>query len=165
MKNKKSKTLALALILIIILFLFMTNTEIMGQSVCQPSNNLEEVFNDCIKKSERLESEILILSTNISSYNSFNNRLLEKIESSSRKISELEITSKQDKETIQKIVEDLNKKQINYKNLEEKYAALSKNTANNLCCKMKIDNPSIKFYEIQNNRIICLEGGTKNLDC
>ena len=77
----------------------------------------------------------------------------------------MEKISKQDQETINSLNNDLDTKQIDYQNLEEKYLALSRNTANNLCCKMKIDNPDINFYEIQNNKIICLEGGTKFLDC
>lgn len=165
MKNKKSKSIVFASILIIILFLFIANRGIMGQVVCQSSEDFKEAFNDCMEKSRNMESEFLILSTNLSSYNSFNNRLIEKIELSSREKLELEKISKQDQETINSLNNDLDTKQIDYQNLEEKYLALSRNTANNLCCKMKIDNPDINFYEIQNNKIICLEGGTKFLDC
>jgi len=165
MQNKKSKTLAFLLIGIVLFFLFITNTGIMGQVVCQSSGNFEGLLQECKFKSEKLESELLILSTNISSYNSFNNRLLERIEISSKEKLELESLSKQDKEKIQVLETNLDTSQIKYQNLEEKYLALSRNTANNLCCKMRIDNPDINFYEIQNNKIICLEGGTKSLSC
>ncbi len=49
--------------------------------------------------------------------------------------------------------------------LESKYDSLAKNTANNLCCKAKIDNPDINYYDVKDEMVVCLETGDKELDC
>lgn len=46
-----------------------------------------------------------------------------------------------------------------------KYDLLGQNTANNICCKQRVDNPAIKAYILDNNRIVCLESGALNITC
>ncbi|MBI2653116.1 hypothetical protein HYX00_06630 [Candidatus Woesearchaeota archaeon] len=58
-----------------------------------------------------------------------------------------------------------NEKEEEINNLRQQYDLLAQNTANNLCCKAKIDNPKIKYYKIENNRIICMEDGTSAISC
>lgn len=56
-------------------------------------------------------------------------------------------------------------KEEEIRNLKNDYETLAKNAANNICCKEKVDNPNIKYYKIENNKIVCLESGDKALAC
>jgi predicted nuclease with TOPRIM domain len=56
-------------------------------------------------------------------------------------------------------------KNIAIDDLETKYQILASNSAHNICCKAKIDNPAISYYDIKNNKIICNEYGTNILSC
>jgi len=42
---------------------------------------------------------------------------------------------------------------------------LAQNVANNLCCKQRVDNPAISHFRVEDNMIVCLEKGTKSIDC
>lgn len=49
--------------------------------------------------------------------------------------------------------------------LKSQYDTLAQNAANNICCKAKVDNPRIRHYQVESNRIMCLEEGTKAISC
>ncbi|MEK6905842.1 MAG: hypothetical protein AABX24_05565 [Nanoarchaeota archaeon] len=49
--------------------------------------------------------------------------------------------------------------------VQAKYDTLVKNTAKSICCKVKVDNPQINFYDVVDNKITCLEQGTNQLSC
>lgn len=49
--------------------------------------------------------------------------------------------------------------------LEDEYSSLARNSARNICCKAKVDNPRIDSYSVENHRIFCLEGGMHKLEC
>jgi len=45
------------------------------------------------------------------------------------------------------------------------YDKLASNAANNICCKKKVDNPSIRYYSVSNHKIECFESGEQLLIC
>ena len=49
--------------------------------------------------------------------------------------------------------------------LKTKYTNLANNAANNLCCKARVDNPKIKFYEIVSDKIVCTEDSGAAVSC
>ncbi|PIN70075.1 hypothetical protein COV93_02975 [Candidatus Woesearchaeota archaeon CG11_big_fil_rev_8_21_14_0_20_43_8] len=49
--------------------------------------------------------------------------------------------------------------------LENNYNALANNTANNICCKARVDNPKISAFKISDDRVVCLEEGNNRLNC
>lgn len=58
------------------------------------------------------------------------------------------------------------KKELTQKdNWEDKYYLLAENTAKNICCKEKVDNPKINSYEFKGDMIVCTVGGENKLDC
>jgi peptidoglycan hydrolase CwlO-like protein len=59
-------------------------------------------------------------------------------------------------------IDDLNN---NVNQIQEIYSLLAENSANNMCCKMKVDNSDIKYYKIINNKIVCLESGYEKISC
>ena len=56
-------------------------------------------------------------------------------------------------------------KEAEIDNLKTQYDTLAQNSANNICCKAKVDNPKIKHYKIDNDKVVCLEEGEKALSC
>lgn len=53
----------------------------------------------------------------------------------------------------------------NYDNLKKQYTSLASNAANNICCKSKVDNPNLKFYNIESDKISCSESSGTALGC
>ena len=49
--------------------------------------------------------------------------------------------------------------------LQSDYDALVKNSARTICCKAKVDNPLINFYDVADDKIVCLQDGTNELVC
>ncbi|MEK6969525.1 MAG: hypothetical protein AABW48_03790 [Nanoarchaeota archaeon] len=49
--------------------------------------------------------------------------------------------------------------------VKSSFDVLIKNMANNICCKQKVDNPSINYYTIENNKVLCSSEGTNQLSC
>ena len=49
--------------------------------------------------------------------------------------------------------------------VQAKYDQLLKNAAKSICCKAKVDNPQINFYDVVDGKISCLEQGTNQLSC
>jgi septal ring factor EnvC (AmiA/AmiB activator) len=47
----------------------------------------------------------------------------------------------------------------------EDYDELARTSAKNICCKIRVDNPSIDSYFVQNNKIVCTSGGSNLLSC
>lgn len=59
---------------------------------------------------------------------------------------------------VAKITEELD-------SLTEDYNLLVDNSAKNICCKQRVDNPQINSYDVTSNKVICLEDGEKMLSC
>ena len=49
--------------------------------------------------------------------------------------------------------------------LQSDYDALVLNTAKNVCCKAKIDNPGVDSYDVLSDKVVCISGGEKTLVC
>jgi len=56
---------------------------------------------------------------------------------------------------------DLAQLSIEHEDLQRTVA----NSADNICCKNRIDNPDIDSYSISNSRIICTVGGEEKISC
>ncbi|MEK6900050.1 MAG: hypothetical protein AABX05_02915 [Nanoarchaeota archaeon] len=49
--------------------------------------------------------------------------------------------------------------------LQSDYDNLVKNSARTICCKAKVDNPQINFYDVVDDKVVCLQEGTTELVC
>jgi hypothetical protein len=49
--------------------------------------------------------------------------------------------------------------------LQKDFDKFVANLAKSVCCKAKVDNPSINSYEISRDRLLCLEDGENSLSC
>ena len=108
-----------------------------------------------------LEKKLLVADTGLSSCQDKNSEIVTSAKDSSDKLTacQNELNSVGvNKEEIEKLKKDIELLKNNYDELAQK-------TANNMCCKERVDNPSIKYYDVLNNKVICLVDGTKEVSC
>ncbi|HLD01112.1 MAG TPA: hypothetical protein VJC39_05175 [Candidatus Nanoarchaeia archaeon] len=55
--------------------------------------------------------------------------------------------------------------QEEFDKLKQEYELIVKNSALNICCKKKIDDPEINSYRLINNKIVCQQDGEVSLSC
>lgn len=95
----------------------------------------------------------------------FQSDILEKskvIEEQNQRIQAFEA---QDGEKSSGLREEMKSLQEEVKAVQSRFDALAKSTAYSICCKHKVDNNRINYYDISNNKIACLEEGTLALNC
>lgn len=80
----------------------------------------------------------------------------------SQKVTEKTAALEQDKTTCES---SLKSKETEVGEVQLKYDQLVKNTARSVCCKAKVDNSKINFYDVADNKIVCLEEGKNELTC
>lgn len=49
--------------------------------------------------------------------------------------------------------------------MEKSFNNFVKNLAKSVCCKEKVDDPDINSYEVINDRLVCVNGGSNSLNC
>ncbi len=57
---------------------------------------------------------------------------------------------------------------ITLQRLQADYQSLLENVAKNICCKRKVDDPALRYYYVEDNKIICTANateGTKEFFC
>ncbi|MBT7903689.1 hypothetical protein HN587_07535 [Candidatus Woesearchaeota archaeon] len=60
---------------------------------------------------------------------------------------------------------ELNNVDSNIDNLELEYQSIIENSANNICCKAKVDDGSVDSYRITNSKIVCTIGEETKINC
>lgn len=131
--------------------------------------------------------ELVFYKANLSACSEFNEKLLARLGNFSSEFSECKTSldvlkinytysSLEYENAIKELEEELGKKREEIMDLESEkekeigavraqYDVLAKNSANNICCKARVDNSRINYYKIENDRIVCLEDGTMRLAC
>ena len=69
------------------------------------------------------------------------------------------------KEYLQEKNDEVREVELKVDEEKAKYDAFARNTANNICCKAKVDNNNIKYYKVENNKVKCLEEGELEIEC
>ncbi len=49
--------------------------------------------------------------------------------------------------------------------LKKQFNEVVTSAANNLCCKARVDNPKIRFYKLDTNKIVCSEDSGTSISC
>ena len=186
---QKNKVLALTIALVsaMLLFAIVIKPIIIGYATYQKAKTYNYSIEDYGKNIQEMKDRLLVSSTNLSACVELNGKFSVELEkyldkaseclgslkaleinySSSQNRHEGEIASLQqslnDKgDEINKIKND---KDAEINNLKSQYDLLAQNAANNICCKAKVDNSKIKYYQVDSNKISCLEDGTKAVSC
>ena len=80
---------------------------------------------------------------------------------------ELNLTAVQDSLTanIKAAQSELDTQNLKYVELNQTYYAIIQNSANNICCKAKVDNPLVDSYVVLDNKITCTSGRENKIAC
>ena len=174
-------------ILLIIALLILIKPALLGYKINKQFEDVEINPSEFLKSLESLKSKVLITETNLDSCKSLNeefgfslskekNVSLECLREKSSKnmedsliIQELRFNlSKLDNNLDQqKRVIELGLKQEEEKNerLEKDYELLLLNSANNICCKARVDDKKIDSYIVSSNFIVCTSDGENKIIC
>ena len=154
-----------SIILLILLILFAVKPSIIGYSIYQQVKDSNYSVEEYGKNIKELESQLLIANTNLSSCSEFNKKLFGEFTKYSDKISECKSNLDALKVEFNLSITEVEKRKEEINDLKLQYDALAKNLANNLCCKARVDNPDIKYYKVENNKIACVEEGILEISC
>jgi len=173
-------------LLIAIVIISMIAVSLIGIFIIRPSviglvtyNNLKksnQSIEDYGKSVQELESKILTYETNLSSCVSYNDKLFGELKTYTVSINECnnKLTTVQmnyntlkngTDDKIFELQEQITLKDESITRIQADYDSLAQNTANNLCCKAKVDNSNINSYKVENNKVVCMEDGEKNISC
>ncbi|MBU0979232.1 MAG: hypothetical protein KJ709_00365 [Nanoarchaeota archaeon] len=176
-----------AVVLLFLLIFFVIRPGVIGyetyQTIQRSNYSIEDYGHDIVVVRQNLSSE----QAKVTSCEEFNRDLLLKIEQNARQYSgcrsELSTLMTNYSFTVQAFEGEIDEleadleerlRQLNVgdaiheeelDSMQNDYDELAKNTANNLCCKQKIDNSDISHYEVANNRVVCLTEGLQEISC
>jgi chromosome segregation ATPase len=175
-ERMKKNIIIISIVFIVILLVAFIKPSILGYSVYQKikkSNYSIEGYGNNI---DEMKTKLSLYDTNLSLCNRFNENFLNEVKSYSEdilscnnKVYELKNNLSLANMELDKKNHELNElrdekeKEIN--DLQFQYMILAENLANNLCCKAKVDNPDVGYYEIKDNKIVCLESGELRISC
>ncbi len=139
-------------------FYASSNNLLQGQVV-----SLSQDYTSCEGERAQLEAQ---LGVSEQACNDKISLLEERLSDSQIELSELKNTQTAQIEDAKKpYVEDLSEVEAELLALQESYDELVSNTAKNVCCKKRVDDPAIDSYEVLANKVVCLEGGENVLVC
>lgn len=169
-------TASLFIALLIVLVMFVVKPGIIGYGTYQELKKLNYSVEDYGKDVKELEGRLLVAETNLSACREFSDKTGRELSSCSDK--NLKCENKLGKieanfsnyiavcdEDKSELMSEINESENEINELESRYDGLARNAANNICCKMKVDNPRIAFYEVEGNKIICKEEGNLSISC
>ena len=187
--SENTKILVITASLIVGLFVIgvVLKPMIIGYSTYEKIKNSDYTLDDYAKNVKQLEASLVASHANLSVCTGFNNNLLNEFDKNINKYTECKadlttlqvnhsLMIKNNEENLKNINMQLEGKNMEIENLKQEkeneisqlqsqYDILAKNTANNLCCKAKIDNSKIRYFKVENSKVVCLEEGTSQISC
>ena len=133
-----------------------------GALIAQVDQRSEELT-ECKVQLERIQSDVEEAQKQVADKDTE----IATVKSESQKTTDQQVTEKtadleQQKTTC---LDTLTKKETEVGEVQAKYDSVVKNAAKSICCKAKVDNPQINFYDVVDGKITCLEQGTNQLSC
>ena len=150
-KNNKF-AIPIILISVVILLSLFVSFKATGFSVY--SNQLDECQENLIAQEEEIET----LKTSIAKLNT-------DWETSKSTVSEKEVVISDQQQDILLLESQQEKLDNKYDTLIEKFDLIVDNSAINICCKRKLDDPTINSFSLDDNEITCTSEGTFDLNC
>lgn len=175
------------IIVLITIVVFLIKPASVGSAVANELEESGKSASDIISHLEFIKSELSVSNKNLESCQKLNDKYLNEltseknqtfncVEEQRRLQSEFDrltqgyennisqvITENQEKMTSTEL--ELNNLKIEFNNLKEEYNNIVQNSANNICCKQKVDSPSIDSYRLSNDKIICSVGEEAKIVC
>ncbi len=185
---------SLVIVVIVILGLGFANSAYTGFAIYEKAVQSNQSVDDYLSGVDFLKSELGGLGIDIKSCNDLSNALLEKYEDKSKslaacisdkeelrenkstelnkrdeQIKQLNDTKNSEISSLNSQMSDLQKtlteKTDDYGKLSEDYGNLVNNTAMSICCKAKIDDPLLKYYKVEDDKIVCSHYSGTPLNC
>ena len=125
----------------------------------QELNQSKERRSECFNKLEKEQNKTLQLKKELRTINS---QMQELRMQQSHNISRLKMDYQG---RIDKLQHNLSMKTQSYEQLKNDYNTIIKNSARRICCKQKVDNPSIDSFYISDNTINCGYGRENGIEC
>ena len=186
--NKDHIKITIGLFIVIIIGLIaLIGPAMTGMTINSQFDDMSLNASDIIKEHDKVSSDLLVTQTNLDSCSTLNEKYLNEVNQEKNKTYICQ-------ETIRKLESDMQNKEVecqfnissltsesdNLKdnleiqvnkltsqldNLNYRYDEIIKNSAHNICCKLKIDDPSVDSFTITNNKIICGSGSSNRINC
>lgn len=175
------------IILLIIVLVLLIKPALTGYSLNKELEDLGTSAADVLRRIDLVKSEKLVVETNLENCKKLNEDYLgqvtdEKsdmfscIEEKKEVESKLEQQKKECEFEINRVTSEnaqkkstaeleLEQLKVTFAGLESSYNSLSDNSANNICCKNKIDSPEIDSYFISGGKIVCSVGSEDKISC
>ena len=184
-----------AILLIVLISVFVVRPVIVGYSIIkQSADSSDQSLVDVANDMNELKLKLASAQANLTLYADIYDKVWDEVKDSSDELSKCQ-TEKETiytqvgyvreewKDDIAKcedkqndiikenlvLLNDKDEEVSNAKNdllvLEESFDNFVKNVAKSVCCKEKVDNPSINSYEVSGDKLVCLDGGENSLSC
>jgi hypothetical protein len=169
-------TILISIIAVCLIIIFVVRPLFIGYSVYQNAGDYNMSVEDYSNQLKEMESKFLVSETNLSACTNFNSQILSELNSANSNFAKCqadyalvnsdfnscEDECNKEKSEKDKEIQDL---VTESEQLKSDYEELEANSAKNICCKARVDNPNIAYYSVENNKIYCLEQGKKALSC
>jgi hypothetical protein len=191
--QEKMKWITTILLVIMVSF-FILRPAIIGYSVIRQSSDTNQSAVDFAGNIKELELKLATTKANLSLYTEIYAKVWDEVKDTSNSLStcnsekqsltsqveNVRIQWKDDIKSCEDKQRDIIKENLVLLNDKDKEIATAKsdlvvlqddfdkfvqNIAKNVCCKNKVDNPSINSYQISSGKLICLENGENVLNC
>lgn len=174
-------------ILLVIALIILIKPAFTGFTISRQFEKLNISPDDAIAKQEASNLEILALESKLERCNEKENELKAQITSETgykaeclKEKSGLEMELDRAKKDFEselaanlksieaekaKIAEQITEEKAKSEELEKDFNELALNSANNICCKLKVDDKGIDSYKIADNKVVCRKGEANAINC
>ena len=175
-KDNKTISIVAFTIIILLLLILVVRPSIVGYTIYQNLKDSNQSIDDYKENAQELKSNLLVANTKLDSCTEQNEELSAESEEFTEKYydcekelstltNDLDLSENEYEKILALIEDNLEEKEEEIEELKQDYDILVTNVANNICCKAKVDDPKIDSYEIQGNKIVCLEGADSKIAC
>lgn len=174
-------------VLLIIIIIFLIKPALTGYKITKEFKEINLTPSDILKEIEKIRSDLRVSETNLKSCLDLKSDLMKELNDEKNKtflciqekeqqklfyeslIKEYQFNITQMINNYTTVIESLEKtindEKEKYNNLLEGYEKIVQNSARTICCKEKVDDPSIDSYIISNNKIVCTIGAENKIKC
>ncbi|MBI2130896.1 hypothetical protein HYU10_03955 [Candidatus Woesearchaeota archaeon] len=167
-------------ILLVVALIILIKPAFTGFSIAKQFRDLNTTASEALARQSQLNIDIGALQSRLQVCDEDKQKLRQDIllESDSKtdclkEKAQLEIDMERDKKSYERdmaekdaeiesekkeIAERLNDELVKNTELEKNFNELAQNSANNICCKLKVDDKAIDSYSISGNRVVCGKG-------
>mgnify|MGYP003963989445 CR=1 FL=1 len=167
---------------VIVLIVLILVPNIIGFATYQKVSDEEVQTVNYAAEVETLEEELGILNTNMTTVSGINGELIDLVQSSTEEYT----TCVQDKSSLQvsydnvysdyqsclneqaslsSVSDEVESLEEDMEELQESFDSLAESSANNICGKKKVDDSSIRYYNVAGNEVVCSSSSGESLSC